>query len=370
MRKLAALEALSRTGHAQARMLGSIQILPAQWPTSALLDWTLLLTRVQDIPQREQRLAEAQQLLRSRLTVQGTRLAFSTERNDNWWWMMAGGDVNAARLLALASELPGWKDDAPQLATGLLGRQVHGAWGTTTANAWGMLAVTRFAQAFEKTPVAGTTRASISHAGDAARSFDWARAQRSDGVAQGSVELPWPAGAEGGTLQVEQAGAGQPWATVRAMAAVPVTAPLAAGYRIQRTVTAQEQAVPGKWSRGDVYRVKLEIDAQADMTWVVVSDPVPAGATILGSGLGRDSAIATRGERRQGAAWPAYVERTPQAYREYFGYLPKGKVSVEYTVRLNNAGDFALPPTRVEAMYAPDVFGVAPNARLAVGARP
>ncbi|MCY1291162.1 Bacterial Alpha-2-macroglobulin MG10 domain protein [compost metagenome] len=126
----------------------------------------------------------------------------------------------------------------------------------------------------------------------------------------------------------------------------------------------------GKWSRGDVYRVKLEIDAQADMTWVVVSDPVPAGATILGSGLGRDSQIATRGERRQGVAWPAYTERTPQAYREYFGYLPKGTVSVEYTVRLNNAGEFSLPPSRVEAMYAPDVFGVAPNARLVVGARP
>src|SRR4030095_15466728 len=124
---------------------------------------------------------------------------------------------------------------------------------------------------------------------------------------------------------------GHPWATVRALAAVPVTEPLAAGYRIKRTVTPQEQAVAGKWSRGDVYRVKLEIDAQADMTWVVVSDPVPAGATILGSGLGRDSQIATRGEQRKGAAWPAYTERTPQAYREYFGYLPKGTVSVEYT---------------------------------------
>ncbi|MFS8973079.1 MG2 domain-containing protein [Cupriavidus necator] len=370
VRKLAALEALSRTGHAQARMLGSIQILPAQWPTSALLDWTLLLTRMQDIPQREQRLAEAQQLLRSRLMVQGTRLAFSTERNDDWWWMMAGGDTNAARLLALAAELPGWKDDAPQLATGLLGRQVRGAWGTTTANAWGMLAVTRFAQVFEKTPVAGSTRVSVTNAADATRSFDWARAQRTDGVAQGGVDLPWPGGADGGTLQVDHAGAGHPWATVRALAAVPVTEPLAAGYRIKRTVTAQEQAVAGKWSRGDVYRVKLEIDAQADMTWVVVSDPVPAGATILGSGLGRDSQIATRGEKRKGMAWPAYTERTPQAYREYFAYLPKGTASVEYTVRLNNAGDFALPPTRVEALYAPDVFGVAPNARLVVGARP
>ncbi len=50
VRKLAALEALSRTGHAQARMLGSIQILPAQWPTSALIDWLALLSRVPDIP--------------------------------------------------------------------------------------------------------------------------------------------------------------------------------------------------------------------------------------------------------------------------------------------------------------------------------
>src|SRR5204862_4375800 len=54
VRKLAALDALSRTGHAQARMLGSIQILPEQWPTSALIDWLGILSRVQDIPQRSE----------------------------------------------------------------------------------------------------------------------------------------------------------------------------------------------------------------------------------------------------------------------------------------------------------------------------
>jgi len=164
---------------------------------------------------------------------------------------------------------------------------------------------------------------------------------------------------------VEQQGTGRPWATVRALAAVPLREPVAAGYRIRRTVTPVDQAVAGKWSRGDSYRVKLDIDAQADMTWVVVSDPVPTGATILGSGLGRDSVIATRDQK---SAWSEFTERTPEAYREYFGYVPKGSVSVEYTVRLNNAGEFALPPTRVEAMYAPDVFGEAPNAKLAVGA--
>jgi uncharacterized protein YfaS (alpha-2-macroglobulin family) len=39
---------------------------------------------------------------------------------------------------------------------------------------------------------------------------------------------------------------------------------------------------------------------------------------------------------------------------------------MEYTVRLNNVGDFALPPSRVEAMYAPEMFGEVPNARVQV----
>jgi uncharacterized protein YfaS (alpha-2-macroglobulin family) len=37
-------------------------------------------------------------------------------------------------------------------------------------------------------------------------------------------------------------------------------------------------------------------------------------------------------------------------------------------VRLNNVGDFALPPSRVEAMYAPEMFGEYPNARVKVEA--
>ena len=37
-------------------------------------------------------------------------------------------------------------------------------------------------------------------------------------------------------------------------------------------------------------------------------------------------------------------------------------------IRLNNVGDFALPPTRVEAMYAPEMFGETPNARVKVEA--
>ncbi|MBI2875627.1 MAG: hypothetical protein HYY20_01955, partial [Candidatus Tectomicrobia bacterium] len=54
------------------------------------------------------------------------------------------------------------------------------------------------------------------------------------------------------------------------------------------------------------------------------------------------------------------------AFRAYYEYLPKGSFTVEYTIRLNQGGRFQLPPTRVEALYAPEMFGELPNASLEV----
>src|SRR5690606_28885721 len=94
----------------------------------------------------------------------------------------------------------------------------------------------------------------------------------------------------------------------------------------------------------------------------VVVDPVPAGASILGDGLGRDSVISVQGEQADpGSIQPRFVERGFDSYRAYFDYLPAGMTTMEYTVRLNTVGQFQLPATRAEAMYQPDVFGELPN---------
>ena len=93
----------------------------------------------------------------------------------------------------------------------------------------------------------------------------------------------------------------------------------------------------------------------------------------LGSGLGRDSQIATQGENRANAGAvmpPTFEERGFEGYRAYYEYLPRGRTRIEYTVRLNNPGRFQLPPTRAEAMYAPEVFGELPNTPVVVEAAP
>ncbi|MBN3729002.1 alpha-2-macroglobulin family protein, partial [Burkholderia sp. Ac-20379] len=185
--------------------------------------------------------------------------------------------------------------------------------------------------------------------------------------------LPWPAASASRaplTLSLTQDGTGKPWATIQSLAAVPLKRPVVSGYRITKTVTPVDPAVKGVLTRGDLVRVHLDVDAQAEMTWVVVDDPVPAGATIMGSGLGRDSDIATQGEKSGDGAWPSFVERGFDGYRAYYGHLPAGKTTIEYTMRLNAVGSFGLPPTRVEALYAPSAYGMTPNAPIVVKPAP
>jgi alpha-2-macroglobulin len=356
IRKLAALEALSRERAAQAATISSLAIDPNLWPTSAVIDWLNILTRMTDVRDRATRLPEAQQILRSRLNFQGTILGFSTERTDLMWWLMVSPDVNAARLLLSELSVPDWRQDIPRLVRGALGRQRRGHWDTTVANAWGVLAMEKFSRAFESTPVTGESTASLA---GRTQSVNWQTSPRGT-----ALNFAWPQTRS--TLDLGGRGTGMPWATIQSLAAIPLREPVSTGYKITKTWTPIEPKASGVLSAGDIVRVKLEIESQTDMTWVVIDDPIPAGAAILGTGLGRDSSLATQGETSKGWAWPAFEERSFEAFRAYYRYVPKGTWSIEYTIRLNNAGTLQMPPTRVEAMYSPEMFGELPNATIQV----
>jgi alpha-2-macroglobulin len=356
IRKLAAMEALSRAGKASPQNLSSLTIAPNDWPTSAVIDWLNILTRMTSYRERSARLAEAQQILRARLNLQGTTMGFSTDKKDALWWLMVSVDSNAVRLLLSELNVPEWKPDIPRLVRGALGRQHHGHWDTTPANAWGVLAMEKFSKAFENTPVTGQSTVSLD---GQTKSADWQSSPKGT-----TLSFSWPD--KRSSLDLAMRGTGAPWATIQSLAAVPLRAPLSSGFKITKTIIPVEQKEKGSWTSSDIMRVKLEIDSQADMTWVVVNDPIPAGSAIFGTGYGRDSEIATKGEKRTGWVWPDSEERSFEGYRAYYGFVPKGIWSLEYTLRLNNAGVFQLPPTRVEAMYAPEMFGELPNASIRV----
>lgn len=349
--RLAALEALARAGKATPALIATIKPEPALWPSSALIDWIGILQRSPALAERDALLQTALKALDSRFTHTGKRLNFSSEARDDLWWMMTSADTNALRALLVLMPEASWKERLPRLLAGSLARQRDGRWNTTTANAWGVLALNRYQQQFEAVKPSGKSFVVLGKEG---RLVDW---QTFPNGATAFLPLPL----ETTSLKLQHEGEGQPYVSVSTLAALPISAPVQRGYSVQREIIPIVQQTAGKWRRGDVLRVRLNIDARDTMGWVVVEDPVPAGASILGSGKQRGSAMLTQGEDHDGNAWPAWQERLFDTYRAYYEYVPRGRFSLEYTLRLNSDGAFQMPPTRVEAMYAPEMFGEAPN---------
>lgn len=357
IRRVSAIATLARYRRATAAMLEPISLTPNRWPTAVVLDWITILRNVPDVPDASARLAAAEHILRARLDLQGTTL--NVARSDGLWWLLGSGDTTAAKLLLTIADLPSWRGEAGPVARGLILRQRRGHWDTTVANAWGTLALARFARRFEATPVAGTTTVRL---GGMQREVRW-----SSGT-PAPIGFTWSANEA--SLRIGHQGVGAPWAIVTTRAAVPLHRGLSAGFSLRRSVTPVVQAVNGRWSRGDVARVRLEFDARSEMSWVALADPVPAGSTILGGSLGGRSQLLDAERTTDGSDLaPSYVERRQEALHAFWSWVPKGRTAYEYTVRFNTPGTFGLPPSRVEAMYAPEMFAVLPNTPVVVTSR-
>ncbi|WP_271300917.1 alpha-2-macroglobulin family protein [Sphingomonas sp. CV7422] len=350
--KLAAFAALARAGAATPAMLGQIGLPAQDMPTALLADYIAALDRV-PLANAAALRAQAEGVLRSRLVYDGTRLDLS-DAAASPWWLMSSGDEASIKALLVTLGRPGWQDEAAKMMVGVALRQARGHWDTTTANAWGAMAVRKFAGLYPAQAIAGTTSLQL---GATIVSRTWPLAAEAR-----AVSLPLPATTT--PLLLRQSGGAGPWATVSVRAAVPLTAPLSAGYRASRTVTPVQVRTRGQLTRGDVLRVTITVDASAERNWVVVNDPIPAGATIIGD-LANQSQLLGEGGSDAGVR-PAYVERGNDNWRGFFAWVPRGRFTVSYALRLNGAGRFSLPPTRVEAMYSPAIRAQLPNAPVTV----
>jgi uncharacterized protein YfaS (alpha-2-macroglobulin family) len=332
-------------------------------PTIALLDWIRYLQKSSEAAGRnaefDKAIDNAIDNLRNRFDMQGTRLTWRHDGRDNLWWFMWNADVVEARAALLIQRSMGddarWNSLTPGLVAALIDRQKNGHWATTVANAWAGAALQEFAAKSEKGPVTGTSEATM---GSEFRDVSWPNPQPS--------YLPWPQQGARAELSLQHKGSGAPWAAVQVLAAVNPVAAIAHGVSVTRSVEPVEQRVKGKWSVGDVMRVTLAMHSDVNLSWLVVRDPIPSGATILGKGLGRESQLALGASK---ALWwwqPSSAELGSESYRGYYQYVWQGEWKAVYLVRLNNAGTFTFPATRIEAMYAPEIFGESPVAELRV----
>lgn len=337
-RKIMALEALTRFDGGDAGLVKNYGVNPELLPHATLIDLVAVLSRDNKDASLLELKDRAVKQLTARLRLSGTQFGLAGEESNAISSLLSSPDSNAARLVLLSLDQNIWTQDQAKMVEGFLKRQQRGAWSTTVANSWGVLALRRYR---EKHPPAGA---------DAKVAVSYAGTQKEVGLQ--ALHLDWTAKS---SLNLTQKGSGEVWATVLARAAVPLKEPFQAGYRLEKSIEAVEQKAKGKWTRGDIVRVKFSIEAGSDQTWVVLRDPIPGGARVLNSGL--------RAEHELSAS---FIERRYEGYFAYFGFMPAGKHTISYVMQVNNTGRFQMPTTRLEAMYAPDQYAELPNAPILV----
>lgn len=376
VQKLIALEALSRQKINPKKIISimeSLDIDLIEMPTSSLIDYYLINKRLSDNRQSEKLVSDIEQEINNRLIFNGSRVDFNTADKDEWWWYMVSSDYNVFRLIEAFIDNEKWKNEIPKLIRGAIERQKNGHWSTTTANAWARVVLDKFAQKFESETVTGKTAVGYAQK---SYDFDWGKFNP---TAKNNIFIPWQKDQplDKSNFEIKHQGEGKAWANIGIYAAVPTTKDISYGYKISRQIKPLVEKTPNVISRGDLWKVTINFEAQNNMTWVVLSDPIVAGGKILGEGDGRDTKLINENDEVKNvdteannqnllSTDPTFVERTFDFYRAYYRFLPKGQHTITYNVRINNPGEFQLPPTRIEAMYAPDVYGEKPNKKISV----
>ena len=93
-----------------------------------------------------------------------------------------------------------------------------------------------------------------------------------------------------------------------------------------------------------------------------------AGVEDAASLGGQSAQLGSAGAAEEGVQ-PSYVERGQDSWRGYLAWVPRGRFTVQYALRLNGAGQLQLPPTRVVAMYSPEIRAAVPNRPVTVSMR-
>jgi len=127
-------------------------------------------------------------------------------------------------------------------------------------------------------------------------------------------------------------------------------------------------------SLGDVIRVDLTIIAPNDLYYVVVEDPLPAGAEAIDTGLATTSLLAMDPTlSRQDSPywwwwrWYSRSELRDEKVVLFADYLPKGTYEYSYTMRATLPGDYHVIPTLATEFYFPEVFGRSDGRLLSIG---
>ncbi len=279
-------------------------------------------------------------------------------------------------LGALVSEDPD-NDLIPKVVTGLLGNQVRGRWGNAYENSFILLAMNEYFDTFESVDPDFVARAWL---GDTyAAEVDFSGRSTETSV----TTVPTQTLIDNGDVDLVLAKDGDGRLYYRlGLRYAPSDLdlePRDEGFVVERSYEAIDdpsdvvQRPDGTWevAAGATVRITLTMVADARRTNIALVDPLPAGFEPVNPALATASTVPT-GESASsfgGYWWRQWYEH--QNLRDdraeaFTRYLPGGTYTYTYVARATTPGQFVVPPTRAEEIYAPEVFGRSGSDRVVV----
>ena len=315
--------------------------------------------------------------------------------------MHSSVQTDAIALMALLEVVP---DDPllPKVMAGIMDSrdpEKGGQWGTTHANAWALLAASRYFTAVEKDVPDYVARIWLD------TTFAGERAFKGRSMAVVEQQIPMKKLLERMPKEILLGKDGPGLLYYRlGLRYAPKDLTMKAesqGFTVHRSYEplAQGGEAPdpssvkklpdGTWEikAGALVRVNLTLVAKDRANFVVVDDPLPAGlegqnakfATTLqdvDGGVERQSADLAGPFGRfgfEGGWWwwrPwwrfDHTELKDDRMLLFADHLPAGIYTYSYTARATTVGEFTLPPVRAEAMYMPELFGHGASSKVRV----
>jgi len=304
--------------------------------------------------------------------------------DDAWTTLQSDVRTDGLILDALISVQPD-SDLIRKIVTGLMAAQKGGRWTNVQENAFVLLALRHYYDAFEKTTPDFVARIWL---GDR---FAGEHAYRGHTTERATVTVPTAdllgAGNRGVTLR--DSGTGTLYYRLGLQTA-PVDlklTPLDRGFVVSRSFRGADNPADvtrdadGVWhiKAGARVRVKLELVSRSARTHVALIDPVPAGLQILNPELATtpkdldpqaikeaESAGIDVPAESWSPSWFDHQNLHHDRAEAFASQLQGGIYQYSYLAKATTVGSFVAPPSRAEQVYAPETFGRTATDRVVI----
>jgi uncharacterized protein YfaS (alpha-2-macroglobulin family) len=282
-------------------------------------------------------------------------------------------------------------DLIPKIVRGLLAHRIAGRWSTTQENSFVLLALGRYFSTYEKVDPDFTAGMWLGNSYAGGHQFSG----RTTDAYQVRIPMRYisqPAKEQ--ALVLGKDGPGRMYYRI-AMRYAPAKLELAPGdygFEVRRTYEPVDSPddvrhePDGTWQirAGARVRVRVTMVAPARRYHVALVDPLPAGFEPMNSTLAITGAVPadTIGDKSAGARLSQSRAGLPESYRSRYWFqhqnlrddraeafaslLWEGVYEYSYVARATTPGDFTVPPSKAEEMYAPETFGRGATDRVVI----